>query len=120
MIELPLWLACVVSLLLLVGGGLALIGTIGMLRLSTFYRRLHAPALATSGGTIAISLASALYFSVGGGKIVLHEVLIALFIIATTPVTLMLLGRAALYRDRAENRPVVAPSDPLTVRRRQE
>ncbi len=33
----------------------------------------------------------------------LHEVLIAVFLTVTTPVTLMLLGRAALYRDRSEN-----------------
>ena len=32
----------------------------------------------------------------------LHEVLIALFVTVTTPVTLMLLARAALYRDRSE------------------
>jgi multicomponent K+:H+ antiporter subunit G len=31
---------------------------------------------------------------------VLHELLIAGFVTVTTPVTLMLLGRAALYRDR--------------------
>jgi len=32
-----------------------------------------------------------------------HEVLIFIFVTVTTPVTLMLLARAALYRDRAEN-----------------
>jgi multicomponent K+:H+ antiporter subunit G len=32
-----------------------------------------------------------------------HEILIGIFITITTPVTLMLLSRAALYRDRIEN-----------------
>ncbi|MNL76167.1 putative monovalent cation/H+ antiporter subunit G [compost metagenome] len=35
---------------------------------------------------------------------VFHEVLIVVFVIMTTPVTLMLLGQAALYRDRVEER----------------
>ena len=35
----------------------------------------------------------------------LHEVLIGFFVTVTTPVTLMLLGRAALYRDRSARRP---------------
>ena len=39
------------------------------------------------------------------GRPVVHEVLIALFLTITTPVTLMLLGRAALYRDRTEQQP---------------
>ena len=34
----------------------------------------------------------------------LHEILIAIFVTVTTPVTLMLLARAALYRDRSEAR----------------
>jgi multicomponent K+:H+ antiporter subunit G len=38
---------------------------------------------------------------------VLHEVLIMIFILVTTPVTLMLLARAALYRDRSEGDPNV-------------
>jgi multicomponent K+:H+ antiporter subunit G len=33
---------------------------------------------------------------------VFHEILIIVFVVVTTPVTLMLLGQAALYRDRVE------------------
>ena len=40
---------------------------------------------------------------------VLHEVLIAVFVTVTTPVTLMLLARAALYRDRSEGSTEVPP-----------
>ena len=49
-------------------------------------------------------MASMLYFSVLGSRPVLHEILIAVFVTVTTPVTLMLLARAALYRDRSEAR----------------
>jgi multicomponent K+:H+ antiporter subunit G len=34
---------------------------------------------------------------------VLHEILIAVLVTVTTPVTLMILVRAALLRDRSEN-----------------
>jgi multicomponent K+:H+ antiporter subunit G len=40
-----------------------------------------------------------------------HEVLIGLFVTMTTPVTFMLLARAALYRDRAEGRLPTRPED---------
>lgn len=99
---LPLWAAILAAALVLLGAGLALIGSWGLFRLASFYDRIHAPTLGTSWGTAAIMLASMLVFSVTGGRIVLHELVIGVFIMLTTPVTLMLLGRATLYRDRAE------------------
>src|SRR3546814_14881416 len=64
--------------------------------------RLHAPTLGTSWGTGCVVLASMTLFSVLGSRPVVHELLIAAFIVLTTPVTLVLLGRAALHRDRLE------------------
>ena len=43
---------------------------------------------------------SMLYFTALESRLVLHEILIAVFMMLTTPVTYMLLGRAALHRDR--------------------
>lgn len=113
--ELPLWAAIPVAILVVAGGVFAIAGAIGLVRLGNFYQRLHAPALTTSGATICIVLASMLGFSVLNGRPVLHELVVGFFIMCTTPVTLMLLGRASLYRDRAANRPLVAPTDPLAV-----
>jgi multicomponent K+:H+ antiporter subunit G len=45
-----------------------------------------------------------IFFSVLQTRLVVHEVLIGIFVVVTTPVTLMLLGRAALHRDRLEGR----------------
>jgi multicomponent K+:H+ antiporter subunit G len=45
---------------------------------------------------------------------VLHELLITAFVTVTTPVTLMLLARAALYRDRTEGKEAVPPFVPAT------
>lgn len=98
--EVPLWAAIPAAVFLVFGACLALIGSIGLLRLPTFYERIHAPTLGTSWGTAGVVLASVIVFSVIEGRVVLHEVLIGFFVSITTPVTLMLLGRAATYRER--------------------
>jgi multicomponent K+:H+ antiporter subunit G len=100
--DLPVWAALIVAAFLLAGSGLTLIGAVGALRLKTFYERVHAPTLGTTWGAGGVLIASMIFFSVTESRPVLHEVLITLFLIVTTPVTLMLLVRAALYRDRSE------------------
>lgn len=98
----PLWAAIPVGGLLILGAFLTLVGAIGFLRLGTFYERIHAPTLGTSGGIGAIMVASMIFFSALTQSLVLHELLIGIFVTVTTPVTFMLLARAALHRDRAE------------------
>ncbi len=100
--DLPAWAALLTALFLLVGAGLALIGALGLLRLRSFYERVHAPTLGTTLGTGCVLIASMIFFSALQTRLVLHEVLIAVFVTVTTPVTLTLLVRAALYRDRSE------------------
>ncbi|WP_346294703.1 monovalent cation/H(+) antiporter subunit G [Rhodopseudomonas sp. P1] len=102
--DLPAWAAWIVALLLLFGAGITLIGSIGLLRLRGFYQRAHAPTLGTTLGTAFIVAASMLCFSLLQMRPLLHEVLILGFVTITTPVTLMLLVRAALFRDTAEGR----------------
>jgi len=99
--ELPAWAALLTALLTALGAALALIGSIGLLRLRSFYERVHAPTLGTTLGTALILTASVIYFSMLGSRPVLHELLIGVFTIVTTPVTYMLLVRAALHRDSA-------------------
>lgn len=111
-VDLPAWVALPTALLLLVGAGLALTGSLGLLRLGNFYDRIHAPTLGTTLGIGSVLFASMLYFSVLQTRLVLHEVLIAVFMVVTTPVTLMLLARAALYRDRTEGNDGVPPRPP--------
>jgi len=105
--DVPLWAAIAVAFFLILGSALALIGSYGFVRLQNFYERLHAPTLGTSWGTGGIVVASILYFTVTGERLAIHELLVGLFITLTTPVTLMLLARAALHRDRAERNPDV-------------
>ena len=114
--DLPAWAALPTALFLLIGSGLTLIGSLGMLRLGSFYERVHAPTLGSTLGIGSVLLASMLFFSVLQTRLVLHEVLIAVFTVVTTPVTLMLLARAALYRDRREDSDAVPPLPPLPPR----
>lgn len=110
--DLPLWAALPVAALMLAGAALGLVGSIGLIRLRDFYERVHAPTLAATLGIGFILLASMLYFSVLQSRLVLHEVLIAALVVMTTPVTLMVLARAALTRDRQEGDPSVPPAPP--------
>ena len=108
--DLPAWAALATALLLLLGAGLALVGSLGLLRLGTFYERVHAPTLGTTLGIGCVLLASILFFSVLQTRLALHELLIGACMLVTTPVTLMLLARAALYRDRREGSDEVPPA----------
>ena len=98
----PLIVAIPVAFFVVLGATLTLIGALGFARLTSFYDRLHAPTLATSWGTASVMIASSLMFSFIDGRAIIHEFVIGACIILTTPVTLMMLGRAALMRDRAE------------------
>jgi multicomponent K+:H+ antiporter subunit G len=100
--ELPTWVSLMVALLLLLGTSLSLTGSLGLLRLGNFYQRVHAPTLGATLGTGCVLFASMIFFSVLETRPIVHEVLIAVFVTVTTPVTLMVLVRAAAHRDRLE------------------
>ena len=112
----PIWLAILIAFFVVLGSTLVMLGALGFARLSNFYDRLHAPTLGTSWGTAGIIIASMLLASWLEDRIVIHELIIGTFIMLTTPVTLILLGRAALHRDRSENSPLL-PENVLTARR---
>jgi multicomponent K+:H+ antiporter subunit G len=90
----------IVALLLLLSGGLAFIGALGLVSLRDFFLRMHAPSLAATLGSWSATLASVLYFSAGPGSLQLHLWLIVILLAMTVPVTTVLLSRAALFRQR--------------------
>ena len=98
---LPPVVAALVALLVLLGAALALTGSFGLLRLPTFYERIHPPTMGTTLGVGFTLAASMLLFTVLESRTVIHEILIAVFAIVTTPVTYLLLVRAAIHRDQA-------------------
>ncbi len=100
--ELPLWATIIVAGFVVYGAALTLLGTIGLARLKTFYERVHPPTLVLTMGNVSILIASITCFSVLQSRPVVHEVLLLFFVTLTTPVTMMLLARAALFRDRSK------------------
>jgi len=108
--DLPAWAALATAFCVLIGALLTFIGSLGLIRLQVFYERVHAPTLGTTLGTGFVLFASMIFFSALQGRLAIHEILIAVFLTVTTPVTLMLLVQAALLRDRSEgNDPVPEP-----------
>jgi multicomponent K+:H+ antiporter subunit G len=97
--QLPAWAALAAALLLFAGASIILIGALGLLRLRTFYQRIHGPAITITLGAGGVLLASMVYFTAAQSRLVVHEVIIAVFLLATAPVVSMLVMRAAVYRD---------------------
>ena len=89
-----------VAALLVIGGGFALVGAWGLVRLKDFFQRMHPPALAFSFSAWCVTLASILYFSAQDHKLSLHAWLIIIFLSITVPVTTILLARTELFRKR--------------------
>jgi multicomponent K+:H+ antiporter subunit G len=98
--ELSAWVVLPVSLLLVLGGLVTLIGSLGLLRLPDFFARVHGPSMGNTVGTGSVLIASMLTSSALAGRPVVHELLITLFIVMSSPVTSMMLVRAALYRNK--------------------
>jgi multicomponent K+:H+ antiporter subunit G len=96
----PLWAEILTAVFAVVGAAFAAIGSFGLVRLPTFFRRIHAPTLGATLGVWSITLATIIYFSVQGFSLFLHAALIALFVALTAPVTTIFLMRAALFRER--------------------
>lgn len=97
--HIPAWAALPVALLLVLGASIVLIGALGLLRLPTFYQRIHGPAISITLGTGCLLLASMLYFTAAQSRLVIHELIISGFILMTAPVVSMTIMRAAVYRD---------------------
>lgn len=109
---LPLWAEILTAVFVVSGAAFAAIGSFGLVRLPTFFRRIHAPTLGATAGVWCMTAATIIYFSVQGHNLFLHAVLITLFVALTTPVTTIFLMRAALFRERQKggNVPPAAPS----------
>ena len=96
--QLPLWAAIPAAILLVCGGLLCLLGAVGLVKLKSFYMRMHSPSMGNTLGTGCILMASIVVSSAMAGRPVLHELLITLFMVMTAPVSAMLIMRGAIYR----------------------
>jgi multicomponent K+:H+ antiporter subunit G len=99
MTDLPPVVAALVAVLAVLGAALALVGSVGLLRMPTFYERVHPPTMGTTLGVAFTVTASILQFSAIESYPALEPILIGVFAFVATPVTYMLLVRAAVRRD---------------------
>lgn len=86
----------VISFFLVAGAVFALIGAIGLVRLPDCFMRLHAPTKATTLGVGGVLAASLLYVA-QSGRFVVHELLVAMFLFVTAPVSALMLAGAAIH-----------------------
>lgn len=103
MAEIPLWGAVLIAFFLIIGSGLTLIGAVGLTIFNEFYDRLHAPTLGTTWGVGSIIIASLLFSSLIAHHLILHALLLTIFLVVTSPVTLMLLSRTAIQRNEIQD-----------------
>ena len=102
--QLPLWVTIPGTLLLIAGGLLTVIGSIGLVRLPDFFARMHGPSLGNTLGAGCVLISSMLTSSALLDRAVLHELVIAACVFINSPVTAMMLMRAAVYRTAARER----------------
>lgn len=111
---LPLWAEALIAAMVLLGAAIALLGSLGLLRLKTYFERVHAPSIIATMGCWSIMHGTLLYFSLQGHGLAVHALMIALFVSITVPVTNIFLMRAALFRARRAGKDV-PPSLSRTV-----
>ncbi len=106
---LPLWADWIVSALLVCGALVALIGSFSLMRLRTFFERVHAPSVIATLGCWFVVLATVLYVSLRWQELALYPLLLAVFLALTVPVINIFLMRTGLFRARLAREPVPPP-----------
>ena len=97
---LPLWAVLPAALLLICSGCFTLIGSLGLLRLRAFYQRMHGPSMGNTLGAGCALIASMIVSSATAHRVIVHELLISVLILVTSPITAVLLMSAAKARSR--------------------
>ncbi len=89
-----------VSALIVIGAGLALVGSWGLVRLPSLMERLHGPTKASTLGLGAILVASVLWFHLVRGVWTTHELLVSVFLFMTAPISANMIAKVHLHRLR--------------------
>lgn len=100
---LPLWAEITVSALLIAGAFFGLVGSWGLIRLPDPMTRLHAPTKATTLGIGGVLIASMVMIAARDGRFSVHELLITIFLVLTSPVVALFIAKVYLHlrQDRA-------------------
>lgn len=86
-----------ISVCLVISGIFGLVGSFGLIKLPDPMMRLHAPTKATTLGVGGALLASMLYFYFVVGFFSFHELMIALFLFLTAPITGHFIAKTHLH-----------------------
>ena len=87
-----------VAVLVLFGAVFVLIGSVALVKLPDFYTRLHGPTKATTLGLGSLVLASLVFFNFILHELSFQQLLIALFLFITAPVTAYMLIKVGLHQ----------------------
>ncbi len=99
----------VMAATLILGSVFILVGSIGLLKLDTPMKRLHAPTKAATLGVGALLAASILHaFAYGEGS--LKEMLIMAFLFVTAPISANFIAKVAIHRGQ-DMPPPTPPKD---------
>ncbi|UCZ54449.1 monovalent cation/H(+) antiporter subunit G [Bacillus shivajii] len=85
----------VISIFIILGGFLSLLGSIGLLRFPDVYSRLHAATKSATLGVITIMIGTFLYFLVVENLFAGKILLAILFVFLTAPVAGLMISRSA-------------------------
>ena len=91
--------------LLATGSIFVLVGAYGLVKLSEFFKRLHAPTKASTLGVGCLLVASVGYHAFIGSDPQPRELLITAFLFITAPISAHLMAKAALSLHMAERPP---------------
>jgi multicomponent K+:H+ antiporter subunit G len=110
------WVAAIALVLLLAASCFfILVGSIGLLKLSDFFKRLHAPTKSSTLGVGCVLLASVGYHALAGTDPQPRELLITAFLFITAPISAHLMAKAALALHMAEHPPPPLAPGPVRV-----
>ena len=98
--------AIALTLLLAAGCFFILVGSLGLVKLSEFFKRLHAPTKASTLGVGCVLLTSVGYHAFTGTDPQPRELLITAFLFITAPISAHLMAKAALALHMAERPPL--------------
>jgi multicomponent K+:H+ antiporter subunit G len=87
----------IVSLCILIGCFFTMIGSFGLIKLPDLMTRLHAPTKATTLGVGSILIASMLHSFAINGRLSINELLVALFLFLTAPISAHFISRTHLH-----------------------
>ena len=103
--------AIVLVLLLAAGCFFIVVGSLGLVKLSDFFKRLHAPTKASTLGVGCVLACSVTYHIFLGEDPQPRELLITAFLFITAPISAHLMAKAALSLHMAERPPQPGDGD---------